>query len=108
MPELPEVETMRLGILGVVGCRIRQVAATGCKKKPIGMRPGLAAFRRRAAGARIVEVGRVGKRVVLELDTTDRIVLEPRMTGLVLVAEPPNREHLRLRFVLDGGSAPEL
>jgi formamidopyrimidine-DNA glycosylase len=30
------------------------------------------------------------------------------MTGLVLVADPPNLEHLRLRFTLRGGPAGEL
>ena len=108
MPELPEVETMRRGILGVRGCRIAGVAAAACKLKPIGLVPKLAAFRRRAVGARIDDVGRVGKRVVLLLDTGDRIVLEPRMTGLVLVAAPPNRAHLRLRFSLEGGPVGEL
>jgi formamidopyrimidine-DNA glycosylase len=46
--------------------------------------------------------------VVIELGSGNRIVLEPRMTGLVLLAEPPDREHLRLRFVLEGGSVSEL
>ena len=41
-------------------------------------------------GASIRDVGRVGKRVVVHLDSGDAIVLEPRMTGLVLVADPPS------------------
>ena len=68
----------------------------------------MASFRRRVIGRTIQETGRVGKRVVLRLDSGDSIVLEPRMTGLVLVADPPNQEHLRLRFELEGGAAPEL
>ncbi len=34
----------------------------------------------------------------------DLIVLEPRMTGLVLLANPPDEEHLRLVFSLEGGN----
>lgn len=41
------------------------------------------------------------KRVVLLLSSGDQIVLEPRMTGLVLLADPPNVEHLRLRIDLE-------
>ena len=59
-------------------------------------------FRRRAVGRRIEHVGRLGKRVLLELDSGDRIVMEPRMTGLVFLADPPDRKHLRLVIELSG------
>jgi formamidopyrimidine-DNA glycosylase len=108
MPELPEVETMRRGIAAVIGASIRDVRRTRCRLKPIRVSPAIASFRRRVVGRTIHETGRVGKRVVLRLDSGDSIVLEPRMTGLVLVADPPNQEHLRLRFELEGGAAPEL
>ncbi len=108
MPELPEVETMRRGIAAVVGCRIGDVAVTDCKLRPIGLRPALPQLRKRAVGATIVDLGRVGKRVIVELDTQDKLVFEPRMTGLVLVADPPNREHLRLRVTLERGGVKEL
>lgn len=108
MPELPEVETMRRGIEPIVGSHIVGVARGPCRLKPIAVRPGLAALRRRAVGARIRGVGRVGKRVIVELDSGDRMVLEPRMTGLVLLAAPPDAEHLRLRVALAGGPADEL
>ena len=102
MPELPEVETMRRGILGVVGARIEDIERVACRRKPIAIVPRIDHFRRRAVGRRILDVGRVGKRVVVHLDSQDAIVLEPRMTGLVLVADPPTREHLRFRCVLSG------
>ena len=53
-------------------------------------------------------MGRVGKRVVLELDSGDRIVIEPRMTGLVLLADPPDNRRVRLVFELSGSPAGEL
>jgi formamidopyrimidine-DNA glycosylase len=102
VPELPEVETMRRGVALVAGRRITGVERPRCTRKPILVTPRLDAFRRRALGRRISAVDRIGKRVVLRLDSADAIVLEPRMTGLVLVAEPPTAEHLRLRITLDG------
>jgi formamidopyrimidine-DNA glycosylase len=113
MPELPEVETMRRGIAGVVGCQIEGVLRPRCKLRPIEIAPDLARFRRRVVGRTITATDRVGKRVVLRLsdgasERGDVIVIEPRMTGLVLVADPPNREHLRLGFSLAGGKVPEL
>ncbi len=105
MPELPEVETMKRGIASVVGCRITAVERPRCRLRPILIAPSLGPFRRRAVGRTITALGRVGKRVVVELDSGERIVLEPRMTGLVLVADPPNQEHLRLRIALEPGGS---
>jgi formamidopyrimidine-DNA glycosylase len=102
MPELPEVETMRRGILGIVGARIAKIERVSCRRRPILITPRIDRFRRRAVGHVIRDVGRVGKRVVVRLDSGDAIVLEPRMTGLVLVADPPTREHLRFRCTLSG------
>jgi formamidopyrimidine-DNA glycosylase len=97
MPELPEVETMRRGILGIVGARIQDVERVACQRKPIAISPRIDHFRRRAVGRKVAAVDRVGKRVVVRLDSGDAIVLEPRMTGLVLVTDPPTVEHLRFR-----------
>jgi formamidopyrimidine-DNA glycosylase len=108
MPELPEVETMRRGILGIVGSRIENVRVTRCAKRPILIAPRPTAFRRRAVGRRIVAVLRVGKRVVVRLDSADAIVFEPRMTGLLLLAAPPTAEHLRLVIRLSGGPHREV
>ncbi len=104
MPELPEVETMRRGILPIVGARIAGVAVARCRLKPIGITPKLPAFRRRTVGRSVTGVSRIGKRVVVELDGGDRIVLEPRMTGLVLLSQPPDEEHCRLRIALKGAA----
>ena len=108
MPELPEVETMRRGIVGVTGSRIVGVERWPCRLRPIRIRPAIPSFRRRALGHQIVEVGRVGKRIVLRLETQDAVVFEPRMTGLVLLTDPPDMEHLRFRLTLDGQAVPQL
>lgn len=99
---------MRLGILGVVGGRIRAVERVACRRKPIAIAPRIDRFRCRVVGRTIEAVDRVGKRVVLRLDSADAIVLEPRMTGLILVANPPSREHLRFRCRLTGSRTREL
>lgn len=108
MPELPEVETMCRGIAPVVGSRIRDLRRPRSRLQPIKITPRLSDFRRRVLGRKIVSVGRVGKRVVVELDSGDRVVFEPRMTGLVLLADPPDLEHLRLVFELSGRRTRQL
>lgn len=108
MPELPEVETMRRGVAGVVGSRILNVERTRCRLRPILMQPAPGQFRGRAVGRTIVETDRAGKRLLLRLDDGSAIVFEPRMTGLVLVADPPNLEHLRVRIDLSGKHVPQL
>ncbi len=108
MPELPEVETMRRGILSLVGRRITALHVPRCGKRPILIAPKPSTFNRRIAGRQVTAIDRVGKRVVVRLDSGDAIVLEPRMTGLVLLADPPTREHLRLAIRFSGSGRREL
>jgi len=102
MPELPEVETMRRGIVAITGARIEDAIRLKCRLKPLQIRPRIDAFRRQVVDRQVEEVGRVGKRVILRLDSEYRIVFEPRMTGLVLLADPPSPEHLRFRLDFSG------
>ncbi len=102
MPELPEVETMRRGIEPIVGRRIREVYRPRSSLQPIAVSPRLGRLRSRVAGQAIVGTGRLGKRVLVELYSGERIVFEPRMSGLVLLADPPDEKHLRLVFELSG------
>jgi formamidopyrimidine-DNA glycosylase len=104
MPELPEVETMRRGIIAAIGAKITGVVRPASRLQNIDMTPPLASFRRRVKGRTIARIGRLGKRILLELDSGDRIVIEPRMTGLVLLADPPNLTHLRLVIELSGAA----
>jgi formamidopyrimidine-DNA glycosylase len=103
MPELPEVETMVRGIRdAVAGRRIATFSRCPCRCRPIALRPPLRSIRRLCEGQTIVAVRRRAKRIVLELSTGDAFVVEPRMTGLVLLADPPDREHLRFEWRLEG------
>jgi len=88
MPELPEVETMRRGILPIVGSRIADVWRPPSKLQPTIVDPPVEQLRKAIVGQRIAGVGRLGKRVVLELDDGSRVVIEPRMTGRVLLGVP--------------------
>ena len=108
VPELPEVETMRRGVLPIVGSRIDAVIRPPCQRKPILMTPRIGAFDRRLRGKHIVDVDRRGKRVMLRIEDAQTIVIEPRMTGLVLLADPPTLEHLRLRITLTGPAGDQL
>lgn len=102
MPELPEVETMRRGVLPIVGSRIQSAERPDCQCRPISIQPRIDALDRRVRGKQIARIGRRGKRVMIELEDGQVIVIEPRMTGLVLLADPPGPEHLRFRLKLSG------
>ncbi|MEM0925290.1 MAG: bifunctional DNA-formamidopyrimidine glycosylase/DNA-(apurinic or apyrimidinic site) lyase [Planctomycetota bacterium] len=112
MPELPEVETMRRGVSPAIGHQIVSAECPPCSRKPILMEPNIQQWDRQLKGRTISSVGRIGKRVVLHIDEEHAdalaIVIEPRMTGLVLIADPPGAEHLRLRLRLSGANCEEL
>ena len=107
MPELPEVETMCRGLDCAVGGRIVAVECPRSRVRPLAITPAPATLGRRITGRTLAAVRRRGKRVVLELAGDDRsgdtvwLAIEPRMTGLMLIAEPPSPEHVRLVLELD-------
>src|SRR5580765_1167759 len=104
MPELPEVETMVRGIRPAVeGKRIAEFRRSPCTCRTISLRPGLAALRRRCEGQTVIAVRRRAKKIILELTSGEAFVIEPRMTGLMLVADPPDTKHLRFEWRLAGG-----
>jgi formamidopyrimidine-DNA glycosylase len=50
------------------------------------------------AGQTVAEVRRFAKRVVLELSGGGVFAVEPRMTGLMLLSDPPSAGHLRAEW----------
>jgi formamidopyrimidine-DNA glycosylase len=104
MPELPEVETMRRGISSVIGAQISTVTFPHCHLKPISVRPDIRRFCQIQRGRTIVAIGRRGKRVILHLEGGWHAVIEPRMTGLLLLADPPDSSHLRVAWQLRGAA----
>ena len=104
MPELPEVETMRRGLAGVVGRKIASVEFPRSRVRPLSIEPAAATISRRIVGHTVAAVERRGKRIVIELAAAGAaarrgrlwLAIEPRMTGLMLVVEPPTEEHVRM------------
>ncbi len=101
MPELPEVETMCRGIRGIIGMRVIEVMQPPCACRPCVLEPGVHEMRRRLLGQRVTDIERRGKRVMIVFESEQRLVIEPRMSGLVLLTEPPSVDYLRLRIDFD-------
>lgn len=103
MPELPEVETMVRGIRPFVeGRRIRELIECPCPCRPLTYKPGLEEITERVRGQLITAVKRRAKRGILELASGEALVVEPRMTGLLLLTDAPDPGHLRLEWKLSG------
>ncbi len=102
MPELPEVETMVRGLRPQIEQReILEVELCSCTRRPIQITPSPQIFRRKIEKQKISRVFRFAKRVVIEISSGDFIVVEPRMTGLMLVSAPPTQEHRRVCWHLN-------
>jgi len=113
MPELPEVETMRRGIASVVGLRLASTELPRGTNRPILVRPRPAILVRSLAGRRVAGVHRFGKRIAIEFDddqTRPRqwLVIEPRMTGMLLIGRPPTDAHVRIVLGFASRKVPRL
>ncbi len=91
----------------IAGRVITSLRKCRCACKPISLEPNIGRMSRRARGRVVVDVRRLAKRVLLELDSGDCFVVEPRMTGLMLLADPPDRSHLRIRWDFADGNEYE-
>ncbi|MGC1272409.1 MAG: bifunctional DNA-formamidopyrimidine glycosylase/DNA-(apurinic or apyrimidinic site) lyase [Planctomycetaceae bacterium] len=99
MPELPEVETMVRGIRPhVAGRTIVSFRRCRCTRKPIAVTPEPARLAKSLRGQTVTSVRRFAKRVVLDLSNGGTFAIEPRMTGLMLLSDPPTAEHLRVEW----------
>jgi len=122
MPELPEVETIRRDLEGLVTGRcITGITIAPEYGKPVPVLKGIdeATFREGVVGARIEAVERRGKYLALRLDTlplsvsgegaggrgSALIVVHLRMTGVLLHRKPddPPERFLRLTLHFDDG-----
>jgi formamidopyrimidine-DNA glycosylase len=101
MPELPETETIARDL----DAEVRGATITGVHVHRADVLREMDAreLARRATGARIERAWRRAKLVVLDLSTGDRLVVQPRFTGGVLVdaGQLDEREHRFLRVTLD-------
>jgi formamidopyrimidine-DNA glycosylase len=109
VPELPEVETVRVGLeREMVGRRIREVDVFG----PRTLRryaPGAVDFAARLSGRHAVAARRRGKFLWLPLDDGTQLLAHLGMSGqfLAVAPETPDEPHLRARFRFDD-SGPEI
>ncbi|MCW2714054.1 MAG: formamidopyrimidine/5-formyluracil/5-hydroxymethyluracil glycosylase [Frankiales bacterium] len=102
MPELPEVEVVRLGLeRGVVGRTVEQVSV-GRARSVRRHVEGAGDFVARLQGRTVLSAHRRGKHLWLPLDSGDALLGHLGMSGQLLVvpAEAPDPKHLhvRLRF----------
>lgn len=86
----------------MTGRIIRDLRECPCDCRPLTLSPGFSQMARRAKGQTVTAVRRVAKRVVIDLSNRESFIIEPRMTGLMLIADPPDREHLRLEWRMAG------
>jgi formamidopyrimidine-DNA glycosylase len=109
MPELPEVEVVRLGLQAHVACR--EIAKVEVLHERAIRRHTLGAddFTGRLAGARINAIRRRGKYLWLELSGGEAVLAHLGMSGQMLVQPEgaPDEKHLRVR-VRFGDDGPEL
>lgn len=102
MPELPEVETMVRGTqAALLGRRLLRMQFLPCRRKPLSVDPAPGPLTRKLRNTTVTDVGRLGKRIVMTFDDRRFLIIEPRMTGLLLVADPPTAEHRRIRWILE-------
>ena len=105
MPELPETETIARDLDREL--RGRTIGDVVVRRADVLREVDAAALARRVRGATITRCWRRAKLVVLDLHTGDRIVVQPRFTGALLLSRGalPEREaaYSTLHFALDDG-----
>jgi formamidopyrimidine-DNA glycosylase len=104
MPELPEVETVKLTLEPRLIGRIVQRAVVGEYRRCVET-PDPDEFTRRLHNRRITGMGRRGKFILINFDSGDTATIHLRMTGDLSIApgdQPPGK-HLHLYLELDGG-----
>ncbi|OQX06733.1 MAG: DNA-formamidopyrimidine glycosylase [Desulfobulbaceae bacterium A2] len=103
MPELPEVEVTRQGLLPHVPGHA--VMAVWCGKLPLRRPLSRAALERHVRGQVVEAVARRAKYLLLHLTSGARLLLHLGMSGRLRLdpAEAPRQRHDHLELVLDSG-----
>lgn len=105
MPELPETETIARDLdREIRGCTVTEVEVT----KPDVLREvSIVDLAQRLAGAKVLRSWRRAKLIVLDLDSGDRFVVQPRFTGALLLSRgalpADEAPYSTLRLRLDDG-----
>ena len=107
MPELPETETIARDLDGAIsGRKIKKVSV---RKRDVLRGVSSRSLAKRLQDATIVRSWRRAKLVVIDLDTGDRLVVQPRFTGALLIDDGNFRgaelDYSTLRLEFDDGRA---
>jgi formamidopyrimidine-DNA glycosylase len=107
VPELPETETIARDLDGAI--RGRKIKKVSVRKADVLREVSARAIARRLRDATILRSWRRAKLVVIDLDTGDRIVVQPRFTGALLIDDGTftgsELDYSTLRLDLDDGRA---
>ena len=105
MPELPEVESTRRGLLEALSGR-KIVSAEVRRARMLRRQPDPADFRNRLEGREVRSLGRRGKFLMFELDGGNTWVVHLGMSGRMSVARPggPEAAHIRVAARTDAGA----
>ena len=107
MPELPETETIARDLDDAIAGRT--IESVKVSRPDVLREVGKAAFARRLEGATILRSWRRAKLIVTDLSTRDRLVVQPRFTGALIVEEKKTDRALfaysTLRISLDDARA---
>ncbi len=106
MPELPEVETIKEDLRGlVVGTTIERAEVLA---PPLVEQPALEEFLSRLEGVGVSGARRRAKHLILELDSGDSLVLQLKIGGQLLLVPPVEEPQTALMLVLYLGGGRRL
>lgn len=104
MPELPEVETIRVMLRALLAGR--RIVRVRVRRQDIVGFPDARDLKRGVAGRTVVELERRGKYLVVRLDQGKDLVVHLRLSGhLEVVDRSEEVRYERIRFELDNGRA---
>ena len=107
MPELPETETIARDLDGAI--RGRKIIKVSVRKADVLREVSARSMAKRLHDATILRSWRRAKLVVIDLDSGDRIVVQPRFTGALLIDDGTftgsELDYSTLRLDLDDGRA---
>jgi formamidopyrimidine-DNA glycosylase len=107
VPELPETETIARDLDGAI--RGRKIKKVSVRKPDVLREVSARTLAKRLRDATVVRSWRRAKLVVIDLDTADRIVVQPRFTGALLLDDGnfhgTELDYSTMRFDLDDGRA---
>jgi len=102
LPELPEVETIKLELSPhIIGRKFTEV---DIRDKKLIKKPAVAEFRRQLLGKTINGLERRGKYLIFRLSGGDALVVHLKMTGSLLLNPKQLNKYVRVVFGLDNGS----